>query len=136
MPCDYSRYPKNWLKYIRPEILKRAGNHCESCGVRNHAKGYRGESGTFYEVSRSKALKCEKKLIKIVLTIAHVDHDITNNDLMDHQGPALPKHQSNLRAWCQKCHLSHDADHHKHNAAKTRRKKAVDAGQQELDLGI
>jgi hypothetical protein len=35
--------------------------------------------------------------IKVVLTIAHLDHQIDNND------------HSNLRAWCQRCHNRHDA---------------------------
>lgn len=31
MPCDYSKYPKNW-KLIRNEILERAQNRCECAG--------------------------------------------------------------------------------------------------------
>lgn len=51
---------------------------------------------------------------RIVLTIGHLDH--------------IPEHvaDSNLRAWCQRCHLSYDHDHHQRNAYATRRKgKAV-----------
>lgn len=49
--------------------------------------------------------------IKIVLTIAHLDHDITNNDA------------SNLKALCQKCHLNYDKDHHRKNSRATINKK-------------
>lgn len=47
----------------------------------------------------------------MVLTIAHLDH--------------IPEHCSddNLRALCQKCHLTYDAKHHAENARKTRMKK-------------
>ena len=44
---------------------------------------------------------------KVVLTIAHLDHDVTNNA------------PGNLRAWCQRCHLTYDAPHH----VETRRRK-------------
>jgi hypothetical protein len=49
--------------------------------------------------------------VKIVLTIAHVDHDETNNA------------DENLRAWCQLHHLRHDAQQHAENARKTREAK-------------
>lgn len=35
-PENRGRYPANW-KEIRAEILKRAGNKCEFCGVENYA---------------------------------------------------------------------------------------------------
>ncbi len=136
MPCDFSKYPPNWKSHIRPKVLERAGNRCEFCGIKNAAQGYRGESGTFYNVSRYRAAKMRKefeakepgapKVIKIVLTVAHLDHDITNNDMMQHHGPVLPVQQSNLRALCQKCHLSYDAEHHAMNAAATRQRKAIE----------
>jgi hypothetical protein len=52
--------------------------------------------------------------VKIVLTIAHLDH--------------VPEHcdDDNLKAMCQKCHLKYDAEHHAKNAAATRRaRKAI-----------
>lgn len=48
---------------------------------------------------------------RVVLTIAHMDHDETNNDT------------SNLRALCQRCHLIWDAKHHAANARAKRRAK-------------
>ncbi|MES1977541.1 MAG: hypothetical protein V4451_05860 [Pseudomonadota bacterium] len=54
----------------------------------------------------------EVKLIKIVLTIAHLDHTPENCD------PA------NLRAWCQRHHLAYDQAHHTTNAYMTRKARA------------
>lgn len=50
-------------------------------------------------------------LKRIVLTIAHMDHDVNNNDY------------SNLKALCQKCHLDYDKNHHRKNAKATIEKK-------------
>jgi cytochrome c556 len=66
----------------------------------------------------AKFAKAEKdKFITIVLTIAHLDHDITNNDY------------NNLKALCQKCHLNYDKEHHSKNSRATRNFKK---GLQEL----
>ena len=89
MPIDYKKYPKNWKTEIRPRILARAQNKCERCGIENYAK--RLETGS-----------------KVVLTVAHLDHDVKNNA------------DENLRALCQKCHISWDVLQHAQNAAKTR----------------
>jgi 5-methylcytosine-specific restriction endonuclease McrA len=48
---------------------------------------------------------------KVVLTVAHLDHTPENCD------------PDNLRALCQRCHLTYDAKHHAVNAAETRRKR-------------
>lgn len=58
----------------------------------------------------------------VILTVAHLDHDTTNSD------PA------NLRALCQACHLGYDLTHHMRNAAETRRRKRMDAGQ--IEMGV
>ncbi|NQU67598.1 MAG: hypothetical protein HQ510_06615 [Candidatus Marinimicrobia bacterium] len=77
-------------------ILKRAGNQCEECGVENYALGRRDDAGKFhYEPDNYK-----RQHLKIILTIAHLDHAITNNRF------------NNLRAWCQFCHLNYDRSHH------------------------
>lgn len=49
----------------------------------------------------------------VVITVAHLDHQPENVD------------RSNLRAWCQRCHLTYDAAHHAANAAATRAAKRV-----------
>ena len=48
------------------------------------------------------------KYTQVVLTVAHLDHDITNNE------------PDNLAALCQKCHLRYDAKHHAKNSKATR----------------
>ena len=78
MPIDYSKYPADWKTRIRPEILKRAGNRCEKCGVENGVFGYRDRAGVFH---RSEGLQAEadKRIFRIVLTVAHLNHDRTDN---------------------------------------------------------
>lgn len=127
MPCDYSKYPKNWKTEIRPTILERAGNRCEQCGVENHIlilrgfwaglEVYQDEDGWIFNAKNSDKIggdylgevdtSGKRKLTKIVLTVAHLDHDTQNNDL------------ENLKALCQKCHLNHDSNLHRTNARKT-----------------
>lgn len=49
---------------------------------------------------------------KVILTIAHLDHIPENSN------------PGNLKALCQKCHLSYDKEHHAKNARITRDKKS------------
>lgn len=127
MPCDYSKYPKNWKSEIRPRILARANDTCEQegCGAVNHSWGYHGKDEVFYSVAQiTKALEdtgrdmfeagdvlegvgINKKPKKIVLTVAHLDHDLTHNQ------------DENLKALCQRHHLQHDKDLHRFNSRKT-----------------
>ncbi len=76
MPIDYSKYPNDWPE-IRQTILTRADNKCELCGAGNYRP---------HPVTGS----------KVILTVHHIDHDITNN------------RPYNLMAACQKCHLRLD----------------------------
>lgn len=88
MPIDYSEYPPDW-EDIRERILLRSGNKCEGspkfpdCRVENY---------TIHPKTRS----------KVILTIAHLNHDKSNFDIKDDE----------LRAWCQCCHLNYDMNHH------------------------
>lgn len=103
MPIDYKKYPKDWSE-IRKRILDRARNRCEQCGLQNGVTGYRDSSGKFHA---SEGMQVETDLLdgervfRIVLTIAHLNHDIHDN------------RPENLMALCQRCHLSHDKDHHR-----------------------
>ena len=102
-PENKHLYPKNW-KQIRQSILERANNKCEFCGVENYAEGYRDEDGKFV-ISEGMQQETDAldgyKIIKIVLTIAHLDHNPQNCN------------PENLRALCQKCHLNYDIEHHR-----------------------
>ena len=98
------RYPggsihsREW-KAFRTFILFRAANRCEgtpqhpNCRARNGAP--HPETGG-----------------RVVLTIAHMDHDESHAD------------QARCRALCQRCHNKWDAPHRRKNAAKTRRAKS------------
>ncbi len=112
MPCDYSDYPLNWPE-IRKRIGERSGNRCERCGVPNRSLRVGGHGG----------------LIKVVLTVAHLDHCLRHNDGMEYGGPALPLAEANLVHLCQACHLRHDAHD---NAEKRRRRADAAAGQGRL----
>lgn len=126
MPIDYKNYPPNWKSHIRPAVLRRANHRCESCGVPNYALGYRDELGGFHiveGVGRGQVIRgvkgfCEGfKVIKIVLTVSHKDHDPQNND------PA------NLQALCQRCHLHYDRGHHARSRRINRRQREMARGQ-------
>lgn len=97
--ANKGKYPpkKEWLS-LRDRILKRADNRCEGSPAYPRCKAVNGEE---HPETGS----------KVVLTIAHLDHDPRNN------------RGDNLRALCQRCHLTHDAPHHARNAAATRRSR-------------
>lgn len=124
-PENRARYPENWDE-IREAILERAGNKCEKCKAPNRTLIARGagtdegaymlessevfsaETGEYLGRCRHSAFEVAR-MVEVVLTIAHLDH--------------IPEHcdPDNLRAWCQRCHLRYDAEHHKANAMATRR---------------
>ena len=111
MPCDYQQYPLDWFTRIRPAILERAGQRCEECGLANYT--------VIRWTDRKPLRRCRShaeakdwigavsgelryrgfayRLVIVVLTIAHLDHELLHNDF------------SNLRALCQACHNRHDA---------------------------
>ena len=93
-PENKGRYPKNW-KEIRKQILQRANNRCEFCGRENHSMA-ENEQG---------------KMIKVVLTIAHLNH--TPEDCRP----------ENLRALCQRCHNRYDAKHRAETRKNNKKQK-------------
>lgn len=94
-PENQARYPKNWQE-IRAAILKRADDRCEGSPMYPDC---RAANYCLHPATES----------RVVLTIAHLDHTPENCD------PA------NLKAWCQRCHLTYDAKHHAETAYQTRR---------------
>lgn len=126
---EKARYPKNW-KDIRARILLRARYRCEECSVPNGAWIYRDKFGK-WRYAGFRALRdaghenppfkvaCHDdnwavftiKVIKVVLTIAHLDH--TPENCAD----------ENLKALCQYHHLEYDRAHHRITAARTRHER-------------
>lgn len=113
MPINYKHYPANWKSELRPAVLTRANNCCETCGVPNYAVvRWNIEEGCYDEYNESPKTYAEAREIwvdlmagdyysdwkVIVLTIAHLDHDVNNNAL------------ENLKALCQRCHLNYDRE--------------------------
>lgn len=94
MPINYEIYPPNWKTEIRPRILDRAKHCCEDCGVSNYSTKPNGK--------------------RVVLTVAHLDHDETNWEVRDDR----------LKALCQSCHFRLDR---KNNYHRKKYGKAVDA---------
>lgn len=93
-----SIHSKEW-KAFRSLILERAQNRCEGTPQQ---PGCRAENGRPHPITGG----------KVVLTIAHMDHDESHAD------------PERCRALCQRCHNKWDAPHRKVNAAKTRRLKS------------
>lgn len=104
MPIDYRNYPPNWSSEIRPAILLRAGNACEGSP---QYPGCRARNRHRHPVTGS----------VVVLTVAHLDHDPSYNEA------------HNLRAWCQRCHLTYDATLHAARAKKTKLRREFNAQQ-------
>lgn len=120
MPCDYSKYPKNW-KAIRNEILERAKNQCE-CDGRCKPNQVMLDGNVLYTHPwvgpiqidiTSGALnvlnfRCQELHMRrpqtfggkrVILTVAHMNH--RTRDVR----------RKNLRAMCQLCHNRYDASY-------------------------
>lgn len=107
-----ARYPKNWKQLSEFIRFERAKNHCEVCGVENYSNGYWIEN-KFVTVSelinqleetgetQIDNFAIDKKPIRIILTVAHLDHIPEHCDLI------------NLKAMCQRCHNRYDIEHRK-----------------------
>lgn len=86
-------YPVDWPA-ISLRVRERSGWICEFC--------QEARQGEPHPVTRS----------KVVLTVAHLNHDPTD------------RNEDDMAAMCQRCHLTYDAPLHRSNAARTRRAKA------------
>ena len=111
MPIDYSKYPPNWKTEIVPAVLQRANNECEICGLVNKSTvfgiklwvrdGSRYKRRSLWFRDRRDAVRegMQVREIRVVLTVAHLDHDELNHDVQ----------LDRLKALCQCCHLRYDA---------------------------
>lgn len=105
MPTNLTLYPVNWYTEIRPRILKRADGKCEFCGLTNHSIviSEKTNGKTYWRPAINNPLTpiTDYKLVKVILTIAHLDHDPQNHQIKD----------ARLKALCQLCHLNYDRKH-------------------------
>ena len=126
-----TRSPKSWPR-IRAEIRARAGERCEctgQCGDAHDGGQCNAPNGAMIDRDRETSARwrvhhhngvCAGErcgATKVVLTVAHLDHDEQNNDV------------ANLCAMCQRCHLRLDAAD---NAARRRERRDAAAGQAPL----
>ena len=118
MPFDKKKYPPDW-EDIRIRIQERAKNCCEFCKIQNrsivlrgswhsHDDVYQDMDGNIFDGKTSEPLGADyvgevdnqhkNKLIEIVCTVAHLDHDPENWEVKDDR----------LAFLCQRCHLNYD----------------------------
>ncbi len=114
-PEQRGLYPADWPEISR-RIRERAGNKCEWCGVENGDRGIRNHYGEWLS---AKEVDIVNRKIRIVLTVAHLNHD--PSDCRD----------ENLKALCQQCHNRHDAPMRR---AGIRHRQAERAGQMKLEI--
>lgn len=111
-PENKTRYPKDWPA-ISKKVREEAGNRCETCKAPNGEVVIRGagqwdgtymvETGEVFDHGTgefkgyARGSEYYGRAVKIVLTVAHLDHQPEN---------CAPE---NLKALCQRCHLRLDA---------------------------
>lgn len=90
---ELARYPADWREISDSIRHGRAGGQCECVG----------ECGHRHSAGRCPARHLARHPVTnavVVLTVAHLDHTPVHCDL------------ANLRAFCQRCHLSYEAERH------------------------
>lgn len=119
---DPTIYPSNWKQISARIRFDRAKGRCEKCNAPHGVTIYRNPDKLedYVTMSADGDLLLPNgtplddygfeytKSVRVILTVAHLDHDTTNND------------DSNLMALCQLCHLRYDAQYHARNARQTR----------------
>jgi hypothetical protein len=107
-------YPPDWHEISQRIRFVRAGGRCEACRRPHGWTVYTLPDGRWYDAAAQSWVSERGEpaagpslierwtvlVVRVVLSCAHVDHDPSHN------------WEGNLRAWCQRCHLSHDAPHH------------------------
>lgn len=127
-PENRARYPKDW-KAISQRVRDRAGQKCEFCGIPNYELGawiggrwHRAipkGSGLRDNPRHGEVFPCVygesevwRKLVRVVLTVAHLDHQPENCA------------DDNLKALCQRCHNIYDMPMRRAGIARRAREAA------------
>ena len=137
MPMQTREYPANWTQ-LRGQAMARAKNLCEcreECGSSHYQYGLATRACAAPHDARIMRDPDEKarwwpendapsqltrdgcKVIRVILTTAHLCQDHTCGDL------------EHLRMMCQLCHLRYDAKQHTRNVSATRRRQKEALGQ-------
>lgn len=128
------RYPRNWRAISKHIREVRAGGRCEcagECGDEHEGDNGRCDAPNGALIVRDSLRRAHWSrhehtgvccgepcgATKVVLTVAHLDHNESNN------------HESNLIALCQRCHLKLDG---RDNLARRREREAAALGQKPL----
>jgi hypothetical protein len=130
-PENRHHYGPEWRAISKRIREVRAGNKCEQCKAPNGEPIERGDGrnadtyrllatgevfnadGESLGYARGDEYDTAKRPIVVVLTVAHLNHDPSDN------------REENLKALCQQCHLRHDKDQHAESARTTRRARKV-----------
>lgn len=112
---------------IREKVGKRSKWRCETCKAPHDTVVCRGEGsdadtymlmdGTVFsdengkKLGRARGSEYNGRIVRIILTVAHLDGDVTNNKM------------ANFKHWCQLHHNRHDAKSRASNARKSKFKK-------------
>jgi hypothetical protein len=107
-------YPPHWPDLSRRVRFERAGGECERCGrphgavlrVLPDGRWFDSRIGTWRD-RRGRPARwpdleelAKQRTTRVILAAAHLNHDPARSG------------QRNLRAWCQRCHLTHDRAWH------------------------
>lgn len=97
-------YGADWSAISHRIRFERARGRCEACGRPHGALVITTADGGWIDPATGEAWlpgPAEfRGATRVHLATAHVDHDPTN------------RAEHNLKAWCQRCHMLHDAPHH------------------------
>lgn len=107
-PENRHHYQTPEWKDARKRVLDRAAGCCELCFVKNGDRIVRDPNGCWWPVGAILG----RRPIRIVLTVAHINQDPTDNRL------------TNLLALCQRCHLRIDLPYKQARLAARRRERA------------
>lgn len=122
-------YPIDWPKLSAIIRFRRAGGVCETCARPPGGMIYHLGDGRWWDAAagswqggRGQLLRTLPTLeelgvmraTKVVLATAHRDHDTANNA------------DTNLAAFCQRCHINHDRPEHRRRRWRTLFRRKAD----------